>query len=191
MEQSPFLSHGSEGRTFPANNSIPSVFSDFPIQSFDLAQIRFRVKFAMDPRLHSDNALRDCDVWFPAVVWLWLTLIACIASSFGHSLLIFPIACLGSIATWFNMTLLGSSIQFFPAACALGYSLIPIAITATITTVLPWLLLRILATPLALAWSVNSMVRFCGTQIRDDRAVLFVYPCALVYSAVAYIMFVR
>lgn len=90
-----------------------------------------------------------------------------------------------------NLILLGSTVAFFQALCALGYCLFPIAVAALLSAVLPWLFVRMVAVPVALWWSLFSVSRFFGRQIPENRKVIGLYPCVLFYAILSWIVFIH
>jgi hypothetical protein len=149
----------------------------------------------INPNVQSENALRDWDLWGPFLLCLLLAILLSISAPPGQAAQlftgVFTIVTFGAIIATCNIMLLGSSVEFFQGICALGYCLFPIAAAAIIAILLPWLLIRILTVPPALVWSITSLSRFFGTQIPADRKVLGMYPCGLMYTILAWIVFLH
>jgi hypothetical protein len=96
----------------------------------------------------------------------------------------------GGVAT-LNVMLLSRTIGFFPSLCALGYCLFPLSIASLISLVFSWVLVKVVVIPAAWWWSITSLARFFGPQIPGDRKMLGLYPCALLYAILAWIIFLH
>jgi hypothetical protein len=104
---------------------------------------------------------------------------------------VFSILTFGGIVATLNVQLLSRTVGFFPSLCALGYCIFPLAIASLISLIFPWALVKIVVIPAAWWWSITSLARFFGHQIPEDRKVIGLYPCALLYAILAWIIFLH
>lgn len=89
------------------------------------------------------------------------------SKSFG---IIFVIMWGGAFVVTLNSKLLGGHISFFQCVCALGYCIFPINIAAFIIVLLKsmnadFLILKLIITGIALAWSTMSSISFTSVSI--------------------------
>lgn len=149
----------------------------------------------VNPKAETEHALRDWDLWGPLIFCLFLSTVLAITAPAGQTTLlftgVFSIVTFGSAVVTVNLILLGSSVAFFQALCALGYCLFPIAVAALALAVLPWFALRLALVPVALWWSLFSVLRFFGRQIPENRKVIGLYPCVLLYAILSWIVFIH
>jgi hypothetical protein len=104
---------------------------------------------------------------------------------------IFSIVTFGGAVATVNVMLIGGTIGFFPSLSALGYCLFPMATASLVSLVFPWVLVKLAVIPCAWWWSISSLSRFFGRQIPEDRKLLGLYPCALLYAILAWIIFLH
>jgi hypothetical protein len=104
---------------------------------------------------------------------------------------VFSIVTFGGAVATLNVLLIGGTIGFFQSLCALGYCLFPLAIASLVSLIFPWLLVKAIVIPWAWWWSISSLSRFFGDQIPADRKILGLYPCALLYAILAWILFLH
>ena len=160
----------------------------------DLLEVKSKVMIVVNPKADTEHALRDWDLWGPLILCLFLTVVLSITAPSGQTTLlftgVFSIITFGSAIVAINLILLGTSVSFFQAICVLGYCLFPIALTAFVSAILRWLIVRIVTVPIGLSWSLYSVSRFFGKQIPENRKILGLYPCALLYAILSWIVFI-
>jgi hypothetical protein len=126
---------------------------------------------------------------------LFLSVVLAITAPPGQTALlfngVFSIVSFGATIATINIILLGGNIAFCQVLCALGYCLFPIALASLVSAILPWLMVRVVTVPVALWWAVSSASRFFGKQIPADRKWLGLYPCALLYTILSWIVFIH
>lgn len=92
-----------------------------------------------------------------------------------------------------NSKLLGGHISFFQCVCALGYCIFPINIAALVIVLLKsmradFLVLKLVVTGVALAWSTMSSISFTAVSISEEKRLINVYPIFLFYLFIAWFL---
>lgn len=161
----------------------------------DLNDIKNKILIVINPKKSSEHALKDWDLWGPLILCLFLSVILSITAPSGQTTLlftgVFSIVTFGAGIVTINMILLGGTVAFFQALCALGYCLFPLAISSLITALLPFILIKIIIVPACFVWSVVSANKFFFSQIPEDKRYLGLYPCALLYGILSWIIFIH
>lgn len=161
----------------------------------DLLEIKSKLLIVVNPKSNSEDALRDWDLWGPLFLCLFLSTVLSITAPSGQTTLlftgVFSIVTFGAAIVTINMILLGGTVGFFQAFCALGYCLCPIAVSAFVSVIIPWRIFRLVTVPVALYWSTQSASRFFAKQIPDHRKLLGLYPCVLLYTILSWIVFIH
>ncbi|OHS97735.1 Yip1 domain containing protein [Tritrichomonas foetus] len=161
----------------------------------DLNDIKTKILIVVNPKASSDHALRDWDLWGPLLLCLFLSVVLSITAPPGQTTLlftgVFSIVTFGAGIVTINMILLGGTVGFFQALCALGYCLFPIAVSSLITAILPFFIFKITVVPACLAWAVYSANKFFSSQIPENRKYLGLYPCCLLYAVLSWIIFIH
>jgi hypothetical protein len=75
--------------------------------------------------------------------------------------------------------------------CVLGYCVCPLVIAAMLGLLSRAALWRTPLVLLALAWSCRASVVFLSEMVAQPRRMLAVYPVALFYAVVAWMVFVQ
>ena len=147
----------------------------------------------LNPKSKPEHALKDWDLWGPLIMCLYLSVILAITAKQGETTIlftgVFSIISFGSIMVTVNFILLGSTVTLFPGISAIGYCLVPICVSATLISILSYLIIKIIIIPLSLLWSISCVTRFFEDQIPPSKKVLGIYPCALLYSIISWIIF--
>jgi hypothetical protein len=173
------------------------IFGIFPFssQQRDLREVQTKLRLVINPIAQSETALRDWDLWGPFIFCLLLCLILSVTAPNGQTSTlfagVFSIVTFGGGVATVNVVLIGRSVAFFQSLCAIGYCLFPMSAAALVCLVLPWFIVRVIVVPAAFWWSVTSLARFFGHQIPADRRIIGLYPCALLYATVGWIIFLH
>jgi hypothetical protein len=153
------------------------------------------VLIVLNPRSSSNDALQDWDLWGPFIFGLLLSLFLALSAPAGQTTLLFTgvitIVTVGSIVATANLILLGAPVSFFQSVCAIGYCLVPITAASLICLILSWFIFRLITVPIALWWSVSALVRLFGPKIPQTRKLIGLYPCALMYAILGWIVFIH
>ncbi|KAK8893344.1 Yip1 member 6 [Tritrichomonas musculus] len=161
----------------------------------DLIDIKNKMLIVLDPKKSSEHALKDWDLWGPLILCLFLSVVLSLTAPSGQTTLlftgVFSIVTFGAGIVTINMILLGGTVAFFQALCALGYCLFPLACSSLITAVIPLVLIKIVVVPLCFVWSVVSASKFFSSQIPENKKYLGLYPCALLYGILSWIIFIH
>jgi hypothetical protein len=149
----------------------------------------------LNPRSSPDEALRDWDLWGPFIFGLLLSLFLALSAPAGQTTLLFTgvitIVTAGSIVVTANVILLGAPVSFFQSVCAIGHCLVPITAASLICLILSWFVFRLVTVPVALWWSVSALARLFGPKIPQNRKLIGLYPCALMYAILGWIVFIH
>ena len=164
----------------------------------DLNDIKNKMLIVLDPKKppeHSERALKDWDLWGPLILCLFLSVVLSITAPSGQTTLlftgVFSIVTFGAGIVTINMILLGGTVAFFQALCALGYCLFPLALSSLVTAIMPFILIKIIIVPAFFVWAVVSANKFFSNQITEEKKYLGLYPCALLYGILSWIIFIH
>ena len=161
----------------------------------DLLEIKNKILLVLNPRSKDENTLRDWDLWGPMLFCLFLAVVLAITAAEGQTSIIFTgifsIVSFGGILVTVNFILLGGTIGFFPSLCALGYCLVPLCFTALINAILPFVIIKLIACAGGTYWSSICVMKFFSNQIAENRKLLGLYPCILMYVILAWIIFIH
>ncbi|KAH0788360.1 yipf6-like protein [Histomonas meleagridis] len=161
----------------------------------DLNGIKSKTLVVLNPKASSENALRNWDLWGPLFICLILSTVLAITAPVGQTTLLFTgvfiILTIGGAIVSINFMLLGSTVSFFQAICAIGYCLFPIACGSLITAILSWTIIKVITVPLTLVWSIHSVSRFIASHISEDRKLLGLFPCGLLYTVISWITLIH
>lgn len=142
-------------------------------------------------------SLKDWDLWGPLVLCLTLAVVLSFRAPTKQSSLVFAtvfsLVWVGSTVVTLNAQLLGGSISFFQSLCALGYSLFPLTLSAGFIGVLrllihPWLWIDVLIAAVGGLWAIRTGSLFVGLYLPSQRRTLALYPIALFYVAIAWMI---
>lgn len=150
----------------------------------DVRAVGRKMLIVVFPPLSNDHELRDWDLWGPLVLCLVLASILAATASDNQASLIFSatfmLVWLGAIVVALNAMFLGSKISFFQTVCVMGYSTAPICVAAIIALFVPtWL--NIIVSMGMWLWACWASLRFFRGTTRADREMLVLYPVALMY----------
>ena len=81
--------------------------------------------------------------------------------------------------------------SFFHSVCVLGYCVFPIDVAAILCTMWNNALFKSIIVPACFAWSTGASVGFLKELVPPRRAVLALYPVALFYLSISWIVFVE
>jgi hypothetical protein len=159
----------------------------------DIKAIGRKVAIVAVPPLGGEEELRDWDLWGPLV--LCLILASVLGSAAGHNqsgnvfVAVFMLVWVGSAIVTLNAKFLGAKLSFFQIVCVMGYCTAPMCIAAIIALFFKhvWVAKLILA-GLAFVWSTYASVRFFRGSVSADREALVVYPLALFYFFMAWMV---
>ena len=161
----------------------------------DLNDIKKKILIVINPTSSSEHALKDWDLWGPLILCLFLTAVLSITAPAGQTTLlftgVFSIVTFGAGIVTINMMLLGGTVGFFQALCALGYCLFPVALSSLVCAVVPVLIVKLVTVPACLLWAVFSANKFFASQIPENKKYLGLYPCALLYAILSWIVFIH
>lgn len=135
------------------------------------------------------------DLWGPLVLCLLLSIILSFNAPDDQKALVFAavfvIVWLGSAIVTVNALLLGGNLSFFHSVCVLGYCVFPIDVAAVLCTMWNNALFKGIVVPACFAWSTGASVGFLKELVPPKRAVLALYPVALFYLSISWIVFVE
>lgn len=172
----------------------------------DLKQIGSKLKIVLLPHSEQDGViqkLRDWDLWGPLVVCLALSIILSISAPSDQKALVFAavfvIVWCGSAIVTLNAQLLGGTISFFQSICILGYSVFPLAITASICLFLDLLIqgswivmiIKVGLVAIGFVWSTRASVVFIEQIISPQRKLLAVYPVFFFYTFISWMILLQ
>jgi hypothetical protein len=109
---------------------------------------------------------------------------------------VFVIVSLGSLIVTFNAKVLGGKVSIFQAVCVLGYCMFPLVLAAMIIAIVAnaagfsAILFRGLMVLGAFLWSSWASVGFMGALVAPARRALSVYPVALFYLILAWLILI-
>eukprot|EP01064_Diplonema_japonicum_P033458 TRINITY_DN659_c3_g1_i1.p1 TRINITY_DN659_c3_g1~~TRINITY_DN659_c3_g1_i1.p1 ORF type:complete len:192 (+),score=2.03 TRINITY_DN659_c3_g1_i1:71-646(+) len=137
------------------------------------------------------NELKDWDLWGPLLLCVVLAIILTFHSDnlSTDSSVLFAAVCMiiavGSVVVTFNAKFLGGKISFFQCLCTLGYCLFPLNVCgAILISPVPireiWQI-KVLLVGLCWYWACWASLGFIAGTIPPKRRMLAVYPIALFY----------
>lgn len=95
----------------------------------------------------------------------------------------------GSAAVTLNAVLLGAKVNIFQTVCVLGYCVFPLLCASFVGLVVPFFL-RVVAVTVAYAWTLVASTTFLGELNLARKRPLALYPIALFYLLVAWLVLV-
>ena len=161
----------------------------------DLLEIKNKMLLVINPKAKSENALRDWDLWGPMLLCLFLAVVLALTAAEGQTSIIFTgifsIVAFGGVLVTVNFILLGGTLGFFPSLCALGYCLVPLCIASLISALIPFVIVKLAVCAIGTYWSSICVTKFFSPQIPENRKLLGLYPCILMYVILAWIIFIH
>lgn len=160
----------------------------------DLKSIGQKLVVVVCPFLTNDQALRDWDLWGPLLLCLVLALVLSTATGNSQGSLVFSavfvLVWLGAAVVTLNAKLLGSSIAFFQTVCVMGYCLAPICIGAFWCLLSPLFWLNFPVAVIVWCWACWAVVRFYRGTVSEEKEMLVLFPVALFYALLSWIVLV-
>lgn len=193
----PLMHGGSEGEVHITSSYDTISTLDEPILvtlQRDFRGIRDKLLVVVCPFLGSGEELREWDLWGPLL--LCLTLAVLLSNGVGNQQgsvvfsAVFVLVWVGAAVVTLNAKLLGSTVAFFQTVCVMGYCLAPLCIGAL------WCLLSSifwLNFPIAIAvwaWACWGVARFFRGTVSEERELLVLFPVALFYAFLTWIILV-
>jgi hypothetical protein len=158
----------------------------------DLKAIARKVAIVAIPMLGRENELRDWDLWGPLLLCLMLALVLSSASSEDQRGVVFSavfvVIWLGSAFVTINAKFLGSSLSFFQTVCVMGYCIAPMCIASLLALFISLWYLKLILVVIAWIWSTYASLRFFRGSVRPEREGLVVFPLALFYFFMSWMM---
>lgn len=158
----------------------------------DAKAIVRKVAIVAIPMLGRENELHDWDLWGPLVLCLILAIIlsAKAASDQGGLVFtaVFMLVWLGSGIVTFNAKFLGARLSFFQIVCVMGYCIAPMCVSALFALMYSHWLFKLVLAALSWAWSTYAALRFFRGCTKPEREGLVVYPVALFFFFMAWMM---
>lgn len=160
----------------------------------DLRAIGEKLVVVVYPPLGRQEVLREWDLWGPLLLCLVLALMLSIASGSSQGSLVFSavfiLVWIGAAVVTLNAKLLGSSVAFFQTVCVMGYCLAPLCIGALVCLLSPLFFVNFLVVVIVWAWACWAVVRFYRGTVGPDKEALILYPVALFYAFLSWIVLV-
>lgn len=159
----------------------------------DLRAILRKMIIVVAPFMGRDNELRDWDLWGPLLLCLVLAVILGSSAASSQKGLVFSavfmLIWLGSAMVTLNAKFLGAKLSFFQIVCVMGYCVAPMCLGALINLfVSSYWWAKLLVSFLAWTWSTYASLRFFRGCVRPQREALVVYPIALFYFFMTWMM---
>lgn len=160
----------------------------------DIAAIGQKLVIVVVPFMGRGQSLRDWDLWGPLVLCCTLAMILGSSGKTSQSGLIFSavfvLVWAGSAVVTINAKFLGSGISFFQSVCVMGYCIAPLTFAAILCALLSNFWFTLILTSIAWVWSTYASLRFFRGSVRPEREMLVVYPVALFYFFISWMMVV-
>ena len=158
----------------------------------DLKAIVRKVAIVAVPMLGRENELRDWDLWGPLLLCLMLALVLSSATSENQRSVVFSAVFVliwaGSALVTINAKFLGSSLSFFQTVCVMGYCIAPMCVASLLALFISLWYFKLLIVIVAWVWSTYASLRFFRGSVRAEREGLVVFPLALFYFFVSWMM---
>ena len=167
----------------------------------DINAIKQKFKLILFPSDESVQGIsKDWDLWGPFILCLVLSVVLATQAPENQKGYVFALVYIfvwaGSAAVTLNAVLLKANLSLFQTVCVLGYSFLPLVLSA----VSGWgingifdgplkLALKAAVVGLALVWSTKASVAFMSGLVSEDKKTLAVYPVWLLYVAMGWIIF--
>ena len=139
--------------------------------------------------------LREWDLWGPLVLCLLLSVLLSWGAQKEQAA---PVFAAVFVAVWAgaavvsaNGRLLGGRVSFLQSVCVLGYCMCPLLLAGAVAALVPaaWWGAREGAVVAALVWSVRASVLLMGGLVPRERKALALYPVALFYTLLAWLVY--
>lgn len=137
------------------------------------------------PPLGNDRELRDWEMWGPLFLCLLLASILAFKAPGQQAGLIFSavfvLVWVGAAVVTLNAKFLGSTLSVFQTVCVMGYATAPICLGALLALAIPVFWLKLIMSAGVWVWSCWASLRFFRGTTRPDREILVLYPVALFF----------
>lgn len=141
---------------------------------------------------NDDQVLRDWDLWGPLILCLLLALMESIGNKKDQGSLVFSavfvMVWMGAAVVTLNAKLLGSSVAFFQTVCVMGYCLAPICLGALWCLFISYIWLNFFVVFGFWMWACWAVVRFYKGTVVEEKEMLVMYPVALFYALLSWIV---
>ena len=160
----------------------------------DLKAIGRKCVLVALPMMNGDSELKDWDLWGPLVISMILALTLGLNAQSEQTALVFSavfvIVWVGSVVITLNAKFLGAQLSLFQIVCVLGYCLAPITVASLLTALFfkKYVYAKIILTVISFAWSLYASFRFFKGCVREERQGLVVYPLALFFFFVCWML---
>ena len=138
--------------------------------------------------------LREWDLWGPLVLCLLLSVLLSWGAQKEQAAQVFAAVFVavwaGAAVVSANGRLLGGRVSFLQSVCVLGYCMSPLLLAGALAALAPnaWGV-REAAVLGALVWSVRASVLLMGALVPRERKALALYPVALFYGLLAWLVY--
>lgn len=160
----------------------------------DLNAIRQKLIVVVCPFLSNGEELRDWDLWGPLLLCLVLAIILSTATGNNQGSLVFSavfvLVWLGAAVVTLNAKLVGSSVAFFQTVCVMGYCLAPLCLGAVWCFLSPIFWLNFPVAVGMWVWACWAVVRFYRGTVSEEKEMLVLFPVALFYALLSWIVLV-
>ncbi|RNE96702.1 terbinafine resistance locus protein (yip1) [Trypanosoma rangeli] len=170
---------------------------DEPITSTivrDAVAIGRKMLIVLVPPLGEEKELRDWDLWGPLLLCLLLAIILAGSAGTNQGGLIFSAVFVlvwgGAAVVTLNSKFLGSKVSFFQTVCVMGYCLAPLCMGALLGVFIRVFWGMLLISLIVWLWSCWAALRFFRGSVVPEREMLVMYPVALFYSFMTWMVFV-
>merc|ERR1712194_262239 len=162
----------------------------------DLKTVASKLKHVAFPNGGGIQALgRDWDLWGPLILCLTLSMILSLNAPDKQKALVFAavfmIVWVGSGVVTLNALLLGGNLSFFHAVCVLGYCVFPLDVAALLCTMWGNPIWKSIVVPVCFVWATTASVGFLKDLVPPKRSILALYPVALFYMTISWIVWVE
>ena len=159
----------------------------------DLRAIAKKLLLVVLPCVSGEKELRDWDLWGPLLLCLVLALTLGSGAQESQSGLVFAavfvLVWVGSGVVTLNAAFLGAKVSFFQTVCVMGYCLAPMCVGALVNHVLTgFFIAKLFVATVAFCWSTFASLRFFRGTIKEERESLVIFPLALFYFFMAWMM---
>ncbi|PBJ68013.1 terbinafine resistance locus protein (yip1) [Trypanosoma cruzi] len=160
----------------------------------DAVAIGRKMTIVLAPPLGEDQELRDWDLWGPLLLCLVLAIILAGSAATHQGGLIFSavfvLVWVGAAVVTLNAKFLGSKVSFFQTVCVMGYCLAPLCIGAFLGVFISYFWVMMVISFVVWLWSCWAALRFFRGSVTPEREMLVVYPVALFYSFMTWMVIV-
>ncbi len=147
------------------------------------------------------QGLHNWDLWGPLILCLTLASSLSFSAPDSQTALVFAsvfvlVWCGAGVVT-LNGSLLGGQMSFLQSVCVLGYCLCPLVLASLICHFARGIVLDFIIVAVAFAWSCRAGLLFLqpllsvGNPSYTDRRALAVYPLALFYATISWMILVQ